>query len=75
VLTGNADDAADLVQDALLRLGDAWHRVRRKENPEGYVRMIMARRHIDRWRRVRREHLVAAVPDGGYSGQIPRSTG
>ncbi|MEU7900753.1 hypothetical protein AB0B45_48995 [Nonomuraea sp. NPDC049152] len=26
VLTGNAEDAADLVQEALLKLGDTWTR-------------------------------------------------
>jgi DNA-directed RNA polymerase specialized sigma24 family protein len=45
VLTGNPDDAADLVQEALLRLGDSWNRVIRKDDPEGYVRTIMARQH------------------------------
>ncbi|MEW9531876.1 SigE family RNA polymerase sigma factor [Microbispora sp. NPDC049125] len=63
VLTGNADDAADLVQEALLRLGDAWQRVARKDDPEGYVRTIMARQHVSWWRRRRREHLVAQTPD------------
>lgn len=29
-LTGNRHDAADLVQEALARLGTAWPRVRRK---------------------------------------------
>ncbi|MBB5130818.1 RNA polymerase sigma-70 factor (sigma-E family) [Thermocatellispora tengchongensis] len=64
VLTGNAEDAADLVQEALLRLSDTWSRVRRKDDPEGYVRTIMARQHISWWRRRKREHLVAAVPEG-----------
>ncbi|MEU6788291.1 sigma factor [Nonomuraea angiospora] len=38
VLAGNSEDAADLVQEALARLGDAWPRVRKKHDPEGYVR-------------------------------------
>lgn len=67
VLTGNADDAADLVQEALARLGDAWHRVKRKDDPEGYVRTCMVRLHISWWRRRRREHLAASVPDEGYT--------
>ena len=67
VLTGNADDAADLVQEALARLGDAWHRVRRKDDPEGYVRTCMVRLHISWWRRRRREHLSASVPEEGYT--------
>ncbi|MET9342766.1 SigE family RNA polymerase sigma factor [Nonomuraea sp. NPDC003804] len=66
VLTGNAEDAADLVQEALLKLGDTWTRVRSKDNPEGYVRTIMARQHISWWRRRRREHLTDDLPEGSY---------
>jgi RNA polymerase sigma-70 factor (sigma-E family) len=67
VLTGNAHDAADLAQEALARLGSAWSRVRRRDDPEGYVRITMARLHISRWRRLRRERLVGEVPDRGYA--------
>ncbi|MFC6087493.1 SigE family RNA polymerase sigma factor [Sphaerisporangium aureirubrum] len=67
VLTGNAEDAGDLVQEALMRLGDAWPRVRNKENPEGYVRTAMARLHVSWWRRRRREQLMAVVPESGYA--------
>ncbi|WP_460779089.1 SigE family RNA polymerase sigma factor [Nonomuraea fastidiosa] len=62
VLTGNADDAADLVQEALLKLNSTWRRVRRKDDPEGYVRTIMARQHVTWWRRRRREQLTDEVP-------------
>ncbi|SPL94272.1 RNA polymerase ECF sigma factor [[Actinomadura] parvosata subsp. kistnae] len=61
VLTGNADDAADLVQEALLRLSSSWRRVRNKDDPEGYVRTIMARQHVSWWRGRRREHLTDEV--------------
>jgi RNA polymerase sigma factor, sigma-70 family len=50
-----------------MRLGDAWHRVERKDDPEGYVRTSMARLHISWWRRRRREHLAASVPEGEYT--------
>ncbi|NUR82838.1 MAG: SigE family RNA polymerase sigma factor [Nonomuraea sp.] len=69
VLAGNSEDAADLVQEALARLGDAWPRVRKKHDPEGYVRTIMVRLHIGSWRRRRREDLVAAVPEHGTFDQ------
>ncbi|MBB6556594.1 SigE family RNA polymerase sigma factor [Nonomuraea rubra] len=61
VLTGNADDAADLVQEALLKLSSAWRRVRNKDDPEGYVRTIMARQHVSWWRGRRRELLTGEV--------------
>jgi RNA polymerase sigma-70 factor (sigma-E family) len=67
VLTGNPHDAADLAQEALARLGSAWSRVRRKDDPEGYARTTMARLHISRWRRLRRERLVGDPPDRGYA--------
>ncbi|WP_308250092.1 SigE family RNA polymerase sigma factor [Sphaerisporangium fuscum] len=69
VLTGNAEDAGDLVQEALMRLGDAWPRVRNKDDPEGYVRTVMARLHISWWRRRRREQLVPVVPETRYTDQ------
>jgi len=65
VLTGNAHDADDLVQEALIRLRGAWKRVRRTDDPIGYVRTTMARLHISTWRRRRREHLTHDVPDTG----------
>jgi RNA polymerase sigma-70 factor (sigma-E family) len=63
VLTGNQHDAADLVQEALVRVGAGWERVRGKGDPERYVRTTMARLHVSWWRRRRRERLVGTVPD------------
>jgi RNA polymerase sigma-70 factor (sigma-E family) len=64
-LTGDHEVAADLVQDALERTGLAWSRVRRKEDPEGYVLRIIVTRYVSWWR-LRRERLVAAVPETAY---------
>lgn len=63
VLTGSPHDAADLAQEALARLGSAWPRVVRRDNPDAYVRTTMARLHISWWRRLRRERLMPDVPD------------
>jgi RNA polymerase sigma-70 factor (sigma-E family) len=65
LLAGNAHDADDLVQEALVRLRGAWSRVRRQAEPEAYVRTTMARLQISIWRRRRRESLTAAPPDRG----------
>jgi RNA polymerase sigma-70 factor (sigma-E family) len=66
VLTGNAETAADLVQDALERTGLAWSRVQQKGDPEGYVRRVMANRNVSTWRRLRRERLVSEPPETSY---------
>ncbi|MFD2078737.1 RNA polymerase sigma-70 factor, sigma-E family [Actinopolymorpha cephalotaxi] len=66
VLTGNPHDAADLMQEALLRLRTAWPRVHNKREPELFVRTTMARLHVSIWRRMRREKLVAATPEQAY---------
>ncbi|MDV6014534.1 SigE family RNA polymerase sigma factor [Haloechinothrix sp. LS1_15] len=63
-LTGNPHDAADLVQTALEKVGARWREVRRKtQDPTAYVRRAMANAHISRWRRTRRENLVADIPE------------
>lgn len=63
VLAGNPHDAADLVQEAFARLRVSWRRVRRRTDPEAYVRTTMVRLHISRWRRLRRERVVAEPPE------------
>ncbi|TDD25862.1 SigE family RNA polymerase sigma factor [Actinomadura sp. KC06] len=67
-LTGNRHDAEDLVQEALTRTGAGWRRVRRKDDPEGYVRITMVRLMINRRRR-NREQLMADPPDRAADDQ------
>ncbi|MFI7536534.1 SigE family RNA polymerase sigma factor [Streptosporangium sp. NPDC049376] len=71
VLAGNPHDAADLVQEALLKLRAAWPRLLTKENPESYVRTIMARLHVAVWRLRRREVLSWEPPEHGYHDRLP----
>ncbi|GIH89666.1 SigE family RNA polymerase sigma factor [Planobispora siamensis] len=63
MLAGNPHDAADLVQEALVRLRGSWPRVRRKHDPESYVKTTITRLHISVWRRRKREHLAPEVPE------------
>lgn len=64
MLTGNPHDAADLVQTVLEKLGSRWSSVVRKTgDPVAYARKSMANAHISRWRRTRRESLIADLPD------------
>lgn len=76
VLTGDPHDAADLLQESLLRVRGAWHGIVNKREPEGYVRTTMARLHISVWRGRRRERLVAEPPEHGYQdGALDRADG
>ena len=63
VLSGDPHLAADLVQDALERAGLHWRRIRRQDDPEGYLRRIIVNRYVSRWRALRRERLVADLPE------------
>jgi RNA polymerase sigma-70 factor (sigma-E family) len=63
LLTGNHHDAEDLLQQALVQAVGAWGRM---EQPEAYVRTILVRQNISRWRRRRwREVHAAEPPDRG----------
>ncbi|PXY31796.1 SigE family RNA polymerase sigma factor [Prauserella muralis] len=63
-LTGNPHDAADLVQTVLEKIGSRWaHVLRKTDDPLAYIRRSMANAHISRWRRRRKENLVADVPE------------
>jgi RNA polymerase sigma-70 factor (sigma-E family) len=63
-LTGNPHDAADLVQGVLERIGARWTSVlHRTGDPVAYARRAMANAHVSRWRRTRRENLVAQLPE------------
>lgn len=62
LLTGNHDDAEDLVQVALVKAVPHWGRI--AGHPEPYVRKILARESVSRWRRRRwREVPIAVLPE------------
>ncbi|HYQ63008.1 MAG TPA: SigE family RNA polymerase sigma factor [Actinophytocola sp.] len=64
MLTGNPHDAADLVQTVLERIGARWQTiVRGTGDPVAYARRAMANTHVSRWRRSKRESLLAQFPD------------
>lgn len=63
-LTGNPHDAWDLTQEALVRVGTRWSRLR-DQSPGGYARVVLVRLNVDRVRRARRELVgrrTAEVP-------------
>jgi len=62
LLTGSHPDAEDLVQTTLLRVVPRWARI--CADPDGYVRTVLVRESVTRWRRRRwRERSVGEVPE------------
>ena len=66
LLTGSAADAEDLVQVALVKTVPHWHKIH--TDPEAYVRRVLARESVSRWRSRRwREVLTNRMPDHASS--------
>ena len=61
LLTGDQQQAEDLLQGALAKLAQHWPRIRTGE-PEGFVRTVLYRDAVSWWRRNRRER-VGGVPE------------
>ncbi|HET7014363.1 MAG TPA: SigE family RNA polymerase sigma factor [Streptosporangiaceae bacterium] len=63
LLTGDQHSAEDLLQAALTQAAAHWGRIH--SAPEGYVRRILYREQINRWRRNarRRETAMAQIPE------------
>jgi RNA polymerase sigma-70 factor (sigma-E family) len=63
VLTVDQHAAEDLLQTALAKTARHWGRIR--DNPEAYVRRVIYREQVGRWRSPRwgRESVVAEPPD------------
>jgi RNA polymerase sigma-70 factor (sigma-E family) len=62
LLTGSYADAEDLVQEVLVRVVPHWSRI--AERPEPYVRQVLARESVTRWRRRRwRETATEPLPE------------
>ena len=64
LLVANAQDAEDLVQEALARCVPVWSRI--EGDPEPYVRTVMVRQNISRWRRRRVVEVAEPVGDAWH---------
>lgn len=58
LVTGNREDAHDVVQDALAGLYPKWARVSGSGRVDAYVRRSIVNAHVSAWRKVRRLHAV-----------------
>lgn len=54
LLTGDREAAQDLAQEALMRAWRSWARIRRYEDPEGWVRRVLHNLAVSHLRRRRR---------------------
>lgn len=71
LLTGNHHDAEDLVQATLIKVVPKWARI--QDHPEPYVRQVLARESVNRWRRRRwREVTTDVVPETTYQESTDR---
>ncbi|WP_344619990.1 SigE family RNA polymerase sigma factor [Dactylosporangium salmoneum] len=71
LLTGDAGEAEELTQHALVRTYAAWDRIDGGE-PYGYARRILVNLHSDWWRRLRRrERPVPELPERTATGPDP----
>ncbi|WP_210652074.1 SigE family RNA polymerase sigma factor [Nocardioides sp. SYSU D00065] len=61
LLTGHRADAEDLLQTALARCVPVWHRI--SGDPEPYVRTVLVRENVTRWRRRRWRELATDPVD------------
>jgi RNA polymerase sigma-70 factor (sigma-E family) len=62
LVTGSRDAADEAVQTALGHALEKWDRVRRTEDPDRYVRRMIANAHVSAWRGFgRRQSPVAQV--------------
>jgi len=62
LLTGDAHQAEEAAQAALVRVYAAWGRVRRKD-PYAYARATLTNLVTDQWRRPMREYATEVMPE------------
>lgn len=71
LLTGDVHLAEDLVQSALLKAAEHWHRI--ETSPEAYVRRTLYTQQASVWRRRRgvREHALGSYDAAAAPGGCP----
>jgi len=70
LLSGNSQEAQDLVQEALLRAWENWGRVRHLDDPQAWARHVLHNLAVSQWRR-RRLQLSRRVPAASSSTEGP----
>lgn len=68
LLTGDRNQAEDILQSSLAKLYLAWDKVSDRASTDAYVRRIMVNENNSLWRRAwkRREHATEVIPDSPH---------
>jgi RNA polymerase sigma-70 factor (sigma-E family) len=71
MLTGDPDRAERLVRSTLARSYRRWRRIRRRDDPQAYVRRALVRHYVS-WGAPHAGHDAATTPDLGppFSGEV-----
>ena len=73
VLTGNPQEAEDLVQEALAKSLRRWRRAS-ADDPHAYVRRVMVNTHLTQWRRWGARVQLGDVPESvSHDGKLRQS--
>lgn len=73
VMTGDASEAEDLAQEAMVGTYRAWQRIKEKEHPAAYARTVLINHHrslLRRLRLARRHPERSAVASGAPDDSI-----
>lgn len=73
LISGNAAQAEDLVQSAMVKVYVRWGKLRHGQ-PRAYARKCILNDHIDSHRRGKRETTVSALPEQHHFDREPEDT-
>lgn len=74
LLTGQQQQAEDLLQNVLVKVAQQWQRVRQAEHVDAYVRQVMYHEQASWWRRRKvRERTTDQPPDRATPGDLAAS--
>jgi RNA polymerase sigma-70 factor (sigma-E family) len=75
LLTGDLDQAEDLLQSAYAKVLPRWHKISTYDSPEAYIRRVMVNLRTSWWRRSRnREWSTDEIPESSWSADAPSET-
>lgn len=74
-LTGNPDEAADLVQDTLLKLWDSRNSLPAIANPAAYCVSALRNRYFDSLRPIRESLMQESQPESASEAEVSRIDG